>query len=153
MRQPRVERQEAELEAERRLKFKGTAIIRLECLDFPRHGANENVERLKLCIEHQGCYRLANRYHVSVVIDQELLESALEYPHSSYAALLSNAHGQWPTLRFPRGVQLRCLRGWDRLRAGWESLPPKDRWWAVDLYLSGEDIPFHSRVDPRLTLR
>lgn len=32
---PPVERQEAELEAERRVKFKGTARIRLESLDFP----------------------------------------------------------------------------------------------------------------------
>ena len=36
MRLPLVERQEAELEEERRAKFKGTARIRLESLDYPR---------------------------------------------------------------------------------------------------------------------
>lgn len=47
MRLPLVERQEAELEAERRVKFKGTARVRLDSLDFPRQGVNENAERLK----------------------------------------------------------------------------------------------------------
>lgn len=46
------ERREAELETNRRVKCKGTARIRLEDLDFPRHGANENVVRLKLCIDY-----------------------------------------------------------------------------------------------------
>ena len=71
MRLPPVERQEAELEAEGRVKFKGTARIRLESLDFPRQGANENVERLKLCIECEGCYRLGSKFHVSAIIDQK----------------------------------------------------------------------------------
>ena len=142
LRQPRVERQEAVLEAERRVKFKGTACIRLEYLDFPRYGANENVERLKLCIECEGCYRLDSKYYVIAVIDQESLAGAIEASNTSYAALLSNAQRQWPTLRFPPGVRLKYLRGWDRLRAGWELLPPKDRWWMVDLYLSGKEILF-----------
>ena len=38
MRQRRVERYEAELEGERRVKFKGTARIRFECLDFFKYG-------------------------------------------------------------------------------------------------------------------
>lgn len=144
MRLPPAERQEAEFEAERRVKFKGTARIRLESLDFPRQGANENAERLKLCIEYEGCYRLDSKYHVSAVIDQELLDGAVAASNTSHAALSSNAHSQWPTLRFPPGVRLKCLRGWDRLRAGWELLPPKDRWWTVDLFLSGKGIPFHT---------
>lgn len=86
LRQPRVERQEAELEAERRVKFKGTARIRLEYLDFPRHGANKNVERLKLCIECEGYYRLDSKYHVIAVIDQELLDDAIRASNTSDAA-------------------------------------------------------------------
>ena len=132
----------AELEAERRVKFQGTARIRLESLDFPRQGANENVKRLKLCIEHEGCSRLANRLHVPAVIDHELLHDALEAANASHATLLSNAHDRWPALSFPPGVRLKCLRGWDRLQAGWESLPPKDRWWTVDLYLAGNAVQF-----------
>ena len=69
MRLPPVERQEAELEEERRAKFKGTARIRLESLNFPRQGANENAERLKLYIKCEGCYRVDSKYHVSAVID------------------------------------------------------------------------------------
>ena len=135
MQQRRVERQEAELEAERRVKFEG---IRLERLEFPRYESNENVERLKLCIEYEGCYRLASRYHVPAVIDQNLLDVVIQASNTSHAALLSDSQSQWPTLHIPPGVRLECLRGWDRLRAGWESLPTKDRWWMVDLYLSGK---------------
>lgn len=147
MRHRRVERYEAELEAERRVKFKGTARIRLECLDFPKYGRNENAERLKLCIEYGGCYRLGSQYHVIAVIDQSLLDNAIQAANTSHAALLSNAQNQWPTLSLPPGVQLHCLRGWDRLRAGWELLPPTDRWWTVDLYRSGKSTPSH-RLGP-----
>ena len=82
-------------------------------------------------------------YHVSAVVDQQLLDDAIQTSNTSHAALLSTAQSQWPALRFPTGVRLKCLRGWDRLRAGWESLPPKDRWWTVDLYLSSKGIPSH----------
>lgn len=138
MRQRRVERQEAELEAERLAKFKGTARIRLECLEFPRSESNENVERLKLCIECEGCHRLESRYHVPAVIDRQLLDAAVQASNTTHAALLSDSQSQWPTLHLPPGIRLACLRGWDRLRAGWESLPPRDRWWTVDLYLNGK---------------
>lgn len=142
MQQRRVERKEAELEAERRVKFKGTARIRLEHLEFPRQESNENVERLKLCIELEGCYRLESRYHVPAVVDQQLLDVIIQASDTSHAALLSDSQSHWPPLRIPSGVRLECLRGWDRLRAGWESLPPKDRWWTVDLFLSGKRISF-----------
>ena len=94
MRQRRMERYKAELEAERRAKFKGTARIRLEYLDFPKYRRNENAERLKLCIEHGGCYRLGSQYHVIAVIDQSLLDNAIQAANTSYAALLSNAQNQ-----------------------------------------------------------
>jgi len=127
MRQRRVERQEAELEAERLAKFQGTARIRLECLEFPRYKSNENVERLELCIEYEGCYRFESRYHVPAVIDQQLLDVVIQASNTFHATFLSDSQNQKPSLRIPPGVRLECLRGWDRLRAGWESLPPKDR--------------------------
>ena len=120
--------------------YKGTARIRLESLESFRYRSNENVERLKLCIEYEGCYRLKGRYHVPTVIDQQLLNVAIQASNTSHAALLSDSHSQWPTLLISSGVRLECLRGWDRLRAGWASLPPKDRWWTVDLYLNGKRI-------------
>ena len=144
MRLPLVERQEAELEEERRAKFKGTARIRLESVDFPRQGASEKAERLKLCIECEACYRVDSKYHISAVVDPELLDGAVAASNTSHAAGASNTPSQWPTLRFPPGVRLKCLRGWDRLRASWEVLPPKDRWWMVDLFLSGKAVPFHT---------
>jgi hypothetical protein len=69
MRQIQIERQETALEAERRIKFTGTARIKLEYLDFLSNGPRENVERLKSCFQREGCYRLERQYHVPAVIN------------------------------------------------------------------------------------
>lgn len=80
MRQRRAERHEAKLEAERRVKCRGTARTKLEFLDFPKHGRNENAERLKLCMEYGGFHRLGITYHVIAVIDQWLLDALSKLP-------------------------------------------------------------------------
>ena len=86
-----MERYKAELKVERRVKFKGTARIRLKCLDFLKYRRNENAERLKLYIKYGGCYRLGSQYHVIIVINQSLLDNAIQAVNISYTALLSNA--------------------------------------------------------------
>lgn len=86
--------------------------------------------------EYARCYRLESRCHTPAVIDQQLLNVAIQASNTSHAALLSDSHSQWPTLLISSGVSLEYLRGWNRLRAGWESLPLKDRWWTMDLYLN-----------------
>jgi hypothetical protein len=40
-------------------------------------------------------------------------------------------------LDFPPGVQLECLYGQYRIKAGREFLLPTEKWWIIDLYLSG----------------
>lgn len=77
----------------------------------------------------------------SSLMGQELLDGAIE---ASYTNIVEQCARPMATLRFPPGVRLKRLRGWDRLQAGWESLPLKDRWWTVDLYLNGKEIPFSS---------
>ncbi len=94
MRQRRVERQEVELEAERRKKFRGTVRIRLEYLEFPRSESNKNIERLKLYIEYKGYYRLESRYYVPAVIDQQVLDDAIRASNTYYAVLLSDSQSQ-----------------------------------------------------------
>jgi hypothetical protein len=51
--------------------------------------------------------------------------------------LLSNPRDRYPELVFPGGYQLECLHGRHRIQAGREFLSPRDKWWAVDLYLAG----------------
>jgi len=121
-----IEQQEAELKVKRRVKFKGTTCIRLKYLDFLWHKANENVERLKLCIKYKECYQLNSRYHIPAVIDQELLNGVIEAFNTFHVALLSNVQGQWLTLRFSSEVWLKCLLSLNQLWADWESLPLKD---------------------------
>ena len=104
MQQIQVERQEVTLEVERRIKFKGTAHIRLECLNFHSNEPQENMERLKLCFQHEGCYRLECQYYVPAVVDLQHLNLAVQSFNTSHEALLSNVQDQWPELHFPSGV-------------------------------------------------
>jgi hypothetical protein len=55
-------------------------------------------------------------------------------------ALLSNLSDDYPELKFPVGFQLECLHGRHRLQARRETLPSRDKWWTVDLYLEGMSI-------------
>jgi hypothetical protein len=41
------------------------------------------------------------------------------------------------------GYQLECLHGRHRIQAGREFLSPRNKWWAVDLYLAGIEISFN----------
>lgn len=82
--QIQVECQEVTLEVERCIKFKGTARIRLECLNFHSNGPQENVERLKLCFQHEGCYWLEHQYHVPAVIDSQHLDLAVQSFNTSH---------------------------------------------------------------------
>jgi hypothetical protein len=72
--------EESRLEAEKKLKCKGTARIRLKWLHFRWNEPGEldvtNVERLK-SIFRKGCRRLDIRNHIRAVIDQQHLDAAI----------------------------------------------------------------------------
>lgn len=74
MRQARAREEEVRLEVEKRLKFKGTARIRLDQLYFLWNDAKElnkkNVDRLKAIFQQHGCRRLEVQHHIPAVIDQ-----------------------------------------------------------------------------------
>lgn len=72
----------------------------LDRLGFPRHGANENVERLRLCIECEGCYRVDRKYHVSAVVGQKLFAGAIGTSNASHAAVLTTREANGPHYTF-----------------------------------------------------
>lgn len=142
MLQSGVQDQIAKLEAERRIKLRGAARIRLESLHFqsnePGQADRKNVERLKSCFQSEGCDRQNPRYHVPAIIDQQQLDFIIQSSGTSHEALLSNPQTGRPELNLPADFQLQCLHGRHRVQAGREFfLSPKDRWWTVDLYLAG----------------
>jgi hypothetical protein len=142
MRRTRFLEQEKRQEAEKVIKYRGTASIELDVLHFPRTKSREpdekNVERLEsLFREEDGCRRLELRHHIPAVLSQAHLDAALEASEISAERLLDHARDGYPKLDFPPGYQLDCLHGRHRVLAAKKVLPSWDRRWTVDLYLDG----------------
>ncbi|KAH7108729.1 hypothetical protein B0J11DRAFT_241648 [Dendryphion nanum] len=137
--------------AERSIKYRGTASIKLNVLHFPceksRQLDENNVERLRnLFREEGGCRRLDLRNHVPAIISQSQLEAAITASQISAERLLEDARNGYPELDFPPGYRLECLHGRHRILAAAQVLPPEDRRWTVDLYLEGTEDGSDRRV-------
>ena len=150
MHRSRFSEQELRLEAERSVKYRGTARVRFEVLHFqwnePRELSRKNVERLKEVFRTDKIRRLEPRNHIPAVVDQSDLDDAIQASEISAESLLSNPDNDPPVLRFPTRHHLTCLHGRHRIQAARETLPPTDAWWTVDLYLAGMSI-FQRRED------
>src|SRR6185312_6706744 len=116
-------------------KFRGTASVNIEVLDFPctkkREKDEKNTKRLKeLFKKAKGCsdWKLFN--HIPAVIDQHQLTEALARSGISSEALLTSHDGHIE-LDFPTGFRLCCLRGQHRALAAKEVLPAGSRRWTV----------------------
>jgi hypothetical protein len=131
---------ELRLETEKKEKYKGTARIRLEWLQFPSIKGWEpdkaKVNRLKHNFR-KDCRRLDVRNHIPAVISQQDLDIALKLSGIVEGDLLGDAPNIYPELAFPAGYQLECLQGRHRIQAAKEALIVTDRWWVADLYLAG----------------
>jgi len=140
MQRTRVQDQEESLEREKQTKYKGSARIRLEHLDFskgePDVPDRSNVKNLVSIFEGEGCFQQDSRHHVPGVIDREQLHLATHSTGISFTVLLDNAQTERPELQLPSGFRLECLHGRHRVQAGREMTPPQ-LWWTVDLYLAG----------------
>ena len=135
-----VER-ERSLAAELSAKFRGSASIKIETLDFPfeklRKSNSKNIETLQVLFKKQeSCRDWEVFNHIPAVIDQEELAAALARAGISPEALLEARDGHLE-LDFPSDFRLTCFRGQHRALAAKEFLPPGSRRWTVDLYVSG----------------
>lgn len=147
MQQAQAHAEDLRFDTERRLICKGSALVRFEYLKW--NGATErpdpeHVEHVKRIFRKEGCRPLAVGHHILAVVDQRRLDAALEGARqrgrwttdglpSSYATI--DTQDGYPELDFPGGIE--CLHGRHRVQAGREWLPPTEKWWIVDLYLSG----------------
>ena len=149
MPETRAQEEELRLEAEKSAQYRGTARIRLQWLHFrwnePGEPDRENVERLKKAFM-KDCRRLDARNHIPAIISQGDLDDAIRASGLSSGALLSNRNNGYPELVFPPGYRLEFLHGRHRILAAKEALHLFDKWWTVDLYLSGM-VLLWSRID------
>jgi hypothetical protein len=142
MRQKRAQQEDARIESERRLKFRGAARISLDPLQLSNEEYEEldweNVQRLKDAYQEEGCRREAENHRILVLIDRSDLNTALEISGIPAASLLTPRQGDYPELQLRANLRLKCLHGKHRIQAGREFLSPRDMWWIADLYLSGK---------------
>ena len=141
-----VREDESKIEAEKRIKYKGTARIRLKWLHFqwnrPRELDDKNVERLKADFR-KDCRRLDEHNHIPAVIDQQSLDAAEELSGTPAWRMGKYPQGGYPELVFPAGYRVECLHGRHRIQAAKEL---RLEWWTVDLYLAGRLILFTSII-------
>ena len=80
MQRTQVQDQEETLEREKRIKYKGSARIRLEHFDFSKDEPgvlNESVvKNLMSVFEGEGCFHQDSRYQMPAVIDREQLDAS-----------------------------------------------------------------------------
>jgi hypothetical protein len=139
--------EEVRLATERRVKYQGTAKVSLDQIQFdpplPRDLDNKNLERLRQIFRKSRCRRLDVDNHVPAVVSRQDLTGSLQRAGVPASALMTKHPEQFPVLQFSPG-QLHGLHGRHRVQAGFELLPPVDRWWTVDLYLDGMFLVFVS---------
>ena len=113
MQRTQVQDQEESLQREKRIKYKGSARIRLEHINFSKDELEVLdkfiVKNLILIFEEKDCFQQDSRHHVLVVIDREQLNLALHTSEISFNLLLDNAQTEWSELRFSFDFRLECL--------------------------------------------
>jgi len=134
-----------ELTLEKRAKFLGTALIDLDRLEFIRAPGRKDLEQEKKWLisvfQNDGCDPLFVEHHIPAIIEHDILQVALSNSNASSDGLLSEQAARWPKLTLPNDVNLACLQGRLRVEVAKSFLPLERRWWAVDLYRSGQFQP------------
>ena len=118
MRRAQVSEAESRVEADRHIKYRGTARIRLKSLCFrpnePQERNRANIERLKAIFRKEYLRLDANNY-VPAVIEEQALFAATQLSGITAGQLIESSSGGYPELVFPAGYQLEYLYRQDRI--------------------------------------
>ena len=143
MRRARFIERERRIAAERILKLRGAARVKIEVLYFPHDPKNsrdvddKHAEKLTTLLKAGNEQDISQfRSRVPAIIDQHQLEDAIAASGISAERLLDPR--ECPELDFPAGFQLKCLHGQHRIKAA-ANIHPGSRW-VVDLYLAGKSL-------------
>ena len=141
MRRALFNENDAKQARERRLKYQGTARVKISEIGFdsPNCIDDKNVERLCDIFRKSGCRRFDVEHHIPATVSRNVLAEALQKVGVPARTLLLSSGEEIPMLTFSRG-QLVGLHGRHRLSAGARVLAPLERWWTVDLFLDGKDL-------------
>jgi hypothetical protein len=134
---------EQKISEDKHAKYKGTAQISIEHLDFPhpcRQVDKKIIEQLKRDFEGEGCIKDQPNNWIPAVIHDSTLQAALEKLATSTEKFKAASKEKPLQLHFPHGVKLECLHGQHRILAAKEFLDQSDLWWTVDLYDTSQCI-------------
>jgi hypothetical protein len=146
MRPARLIERERRIAAERTLKLRGAARVKIEVLHFPHDPKiskdvdDKHAEKLTTLLKAGNEQEISQfRSRVPAIIDQHQLEDAIAVLGISAEQLLDPR--DCPELDFPAGFQLECLHGKHRIKAA-ANIHPSSRW-VVDLYLAGKVLSLY----------
>ena len=133
-----VQKQIARLEDEKKTRFRGTARIQIDKLQFrSQKTRNRNVQCLVTKFRREGCQHQDHRYRLHAIVNEKDLKNAIENSGTSHSELIyGGTNGNVPELKFTGSV-VECLHGWRRVAAAKQILKPSLQWWIVELYADG----------------
>jgi hypothetical protein len=139
--QSEAEKNERKIAENKNANYRETVCVRFEFLKFDTEGSREldpkNVKKLIEVYKTEGCFRLKAEHRIPATISQQSLDLAIKRNGTSLENLLSCPQKLPLELKFSLNYGLICLHGQHRVKTAkrWGKLSPKDKWWAVDLYL------------------
>ena len=138
MQRTRVQAQKESLKREKQTKYKDSARIRLEHLNFSKSELDVpdrfNVKNLISIFEEEDCFQQDSRHHVTIVIDWEQLDLVIHFTEISSIVLLDNAQIERSELQLLSKFRLECLHDRCRVQAR-RKMISSQLWWIVNLYL------------------
>ena len=136
---------EQRIASDKLAKFKGAARVSIQHLEFPhptRPIDRKAIRQLIREFDGEGCIREEASHRIPVVIDNSILQAALERLSLTAETFRSKADHP-PFLKLGSGVKLECLHGQHRVLAAKEHLAASQLWWVVDIYGTGSCIYSH----------
>ncbi|KAH8799385.1 hypothetical protein F5884DRAFT_869304 [Xylogone sp. PMI_703] len=118
--------------------FRGRAQVRISHLAFPnpiRQIDENSLAQLKKAIIADGC--LHKQYRIPAVIDDQILQTALNKARIDVDAFEIISLDDPPKLRFSKGTELECLDGQHRILAAKQIPLSEEEWWTLELYGKG----------------
>jgi hypothetical protein len=138
---------EQRISNDKRAKYRGSAQVSIEHLDFPHPCRNIDtkvIERLIRDFEGEGCIQETNR--IPAIIDDSILHAGLRKLAMTPESFKADSNSAPPRLDLQSDMRVECLHGQHRILAAKQFLAPSRRWWIVDFYSTGHILNVHLKL-------
>jgi Protein of unknown function (DUF3723) len=132
---------EERISADKLAKYRGSARVSIEHLEFPhpcRQIDTKVIKRLIRDFEGEGCIKETNR--IPAIIDDSTLYAGLKKLAMSAESFKTVSNSAPPWLDLQPDMKVECLHGQHRILAAQQFLAASKRWWIVDFYSTGKYI-------------